>query len=160
MAGSTSLVTQCLFQSTLPVGEATLVMMYFPSNLPFQSTLPAREATSRPEMSTVAPTLFQSTLPAREATKVSGTLDQLPAISIHASRGGSDPLLHQLHSLCNYFNPRFPWGKRRVGVLQVKKADIISIHASREGSDSTIPSSPRSALIFQSTLPAREATVR
>ncbi len=56
-------------------------------------------------------------------------------ISIHASRGGSDQLPH----------PAFLAGK-------------ISIHASRGGSD-TWNSVPRnSSTLFQSTLPAGEAT--
>ena len=34
-----------------------------------------------------------------------------------------------------YFNPRFPWGKRRFGYIYEKIYTRISIHASRGGSD-------------------------
>ena len=82
--------------------------------------------------------LFQSTLPAGEATAVA--IDICPFldfISIHASRGGSDHALTSSHSRYAYFNPRFPRGKR-----------LISAFGSFP-----IP-------LFQSTLPAGEATGR
>ena len=56
-------------------------------------------------------------------------------ISIHASRGGSDRPGGAVHGEQNYFNPRFPWGKRR--------AD---------------PGIAINQLLFQSTLPVGEAT--
>ena len=34
-------------------------------------------------------------------------------ISIHAPRGGSDPVNAQVHTAKGYFNPRSPWGERR-----------------------------------------------
>ena len=64
--------------------------------------------------------LFQSTLPAGEATKMPKDTVLLLFISIHASRGGSDPeFLDKLTDLAS-----------------------ISIHASRGGSDSTVKLSP------------------
>ena len=57
------------------------------------------------------------------------------AISIHASRGGSDRQSH-IHSSCkSNFNPRFPRGKRPVKRPPPPEPTPISIHASRGGSD-------------------------
>ena len=56
-------------------------------------------------------------------------------ISIHASRGGSDPPLYLPIEKQKYFNPRFPWGKRPRKVCVARWYGYISIHASRGGSD-------------------------
>ena len=80
---------------------------------------------------------FQSTLPARGATcRVPDGRPRHP-ISIHAPRTGSD-------------------------VLADRRRDhqAISIHAPRTGSDSFVDSLFNEARIFQSTLPARGATMR
>ena len=125
--------------------------------------------------------LFQSTLPAREAT-----ISAVPAlftddISIHASREGSDLCKTVPDFTDNYFNPRFPRGKRPYtlskgkraakfqSTLPAREATIfrffhtqyfnISIHASREGSDNAFAVLKVADLKFQSTLPAREATL-
>ena len=147
----------------------------------FQSTLPAREATKlikyvRQELE------FQSTLPAREATCEEVSVYSTQRISIHASREGSDPAgpvnqaknsvfqstlpareatsgIGILRSHVKDFNPRFPRGKRLLTWSVLNAIISISIHASREGSDmrSSYPSASRN--LFQSTLPAREATI-
>ena len=80
--------------------------------------------------------LFQSTLPAGEATvEVMKDLDAL-TISIHASRGGSDSSADIDAPMTNNFNPRFPRGKRP-----------------------SYPSGFCFVILFQSTLPAGEATL-
>ena len=79
--------------------------------------------------------LFQSTLPAREATSVARDCKG----SVH-------------------FNPRFPRGKRPPHQHQYRCDTPISIHASREGSDGKGFEFIHGLAIFQSTLPAREAT--
>ena len=79
--------------------------------------------------------IFQSTLPVGEATAGATVIAYIVGISIHASRGGSDPDKYvmrmggwsfqstlpvgeatresaEFDSAKNYFNPRFPWGKR------------------------------------------------
>ena len=61
--------------------------------------------------------LFQSTLPAREATVSESARTRYLHISIHASREGSDSSSHLLLSALEYFNPRFPRGKRRRSVV-------------------------------------------
>ena len=70
-----------------------------------------REATLL-SFATASPGIFQSTLPVREATEVDHVPALMAAISIHASREGSD----MEDGTC-------------------VDADGISIHASREGSD-------------------------
>ena len=124
--------------------------------------------------------LFQSTLSVRRATKANNKIYKNEQISIHALREESDKtvgqytglkdkfqstlsvrratFLHQhMDSSWYYFNPRSPWGERRVvtssavnaiefqSTLSVRRAtrtpskniknNIISIHALREESD-------------------------
>ena len=81
--------------------------------------------------------LFQSTLPARGATTLPSGLLIVRSISIHAPREGSDVI------------------DVRPGLI----APRISIHAPREGSDELRPLSSSSRRSFQSTLPARGATI-
>ena len=147
----------------------------------FQSTLPARGAT-RPQITVRASPIFQSTLPARGATTTETTSraymrdfnprsphgerpggqarrrnqhpisihaprtgsDDRPRrnrrglrISIHAPRTGSDRIFGDLQAFAMDFNPRSPHGERRSLVMAVI-----------------------SRCLFQSTLPARGATVR
>ena len=78
---------------------------------------------------------FQSTLPAREATNGHLRAKGKIAISIHASREGSDQGRSGKRRADTDFNPRFPRGKRLIVTYRKKN----------------IP-------LFQSTLPAREAT--
>ena len=123
------------FQSTLPVGEATgfavqhfAVLLHFNPRFPWGKRLPApagRKILFR----------FQSTLPVGEATPIAKCPVNLVAISIHASRGGSDVLLAIWQPDSLDFNPRFPWGKRPEYFDTVADDLLISIHASRGGSD-------------------------
>ena len=57
-------------------------------------------------------------------------------ISIHAPRGGSDPMDDANQQGSNDFNPRSPWGERPYPCDAADDDDIISIHAPRGGSDS------------------------
>ena len=101
----------------------------------FQSTFPAGEATYDNNPILKWCMTFQSTLPVGEATPFMPEHRLEEHISIHAFRGESDPNSPTEPCPFKYFNPRFPRGKRpgmRVGeMLQ---------------------------LLFQSTLPAGEAT--
>ena len=92
---------------------------------------------------TTPPLLFQSTLPAREATPIPGILGDDKAISIHASREGSDNAIIAETANKVYFNPRFPRGKRLQEFLGFRVIQEISIHASREGSDQGVHASPQ-----------------
>ena len=129
---------QAVFQSTLPAGEATQrsvvnqpLLEDFNPRFPrgkrrdkkeayldaykFQSTPPAGEATRKSRPGLTSPT-FQSTLPVGEATEeVFPSIPQVE-ISIHASRGGSDPAPVGIIQVPIYFNPRFPRGKRLRGL--------------------------------------------
>ena len=85
-------------------------------------------------------------------------LSSTPIISIHAPRGGSDPLIKFLVKVldisihaprggsdvgcsvwktqdCTDFNPRSPWGERQDGTEAEEQNADISIHAPRGGSD-------------------------
>ena len=100
----------------------------------FQSTLPARGATpARPSWRLRS--TFQSTLPARGATASPWNSLEIPHISIHAPREGSDSGINTFIWFVCHFNPRSPRGERHhlPGVLTILKP--ISIHAPREGSD-------------------------
>ena len=147
------------FQSTLPVGGATIEGTAIRVILGFQSTLPVGGATCLPLMlvevsdnfnprspwgerpifsaSPLGTFLFQSTLPVGGAT--GGTVKRHEGcnISIHAPRGGSDiarycNIFNELH-----FNPRSPWGSDPLRKLR------------------SVP-----PLQFQSTLPVGGATAR
>ena len=127
-----------VFQSTLPAGEATsssvgwmMYRSYFNPRFP-RGKRPSSQASASFEV------LFQSTLPAGEATGSGRCIDSVHQISIHASRGGSD----------RHFNRDDVFG------------DPISIHASRGGSDPSTCRKSRQVILFQSTLPAGEATFR
>ena len=80
--------------------------------------------------------LFQSTLPARGATGRWRSAIQQSGISIHAPRTGSDAQNLVWKQLYIYFNPRSPHGERLFVLSQLRRLRI-----------------------FQSTLPARGATL-
>ena len=101
----------------------------------FQSTPPARGATFGGALM-VSVFLFQSTPPARGATQMLLMWQLLIKISIHAPREGGDE--HAISSISGFF---------------------ISIHAPREGGDGVVLLSFLSCSVFQSTPPARGATL-
>ena len=150
---------RCLkFQSTLPVGEATFSPCGKPFGvLDFNPRFPWGKR--RGSLPIPSPSFtFQSTLPVGEATREAPNSGSFQHISIHASRGGSDVIRTHKPETSSYFNPRFPWGKRRQvhdGFVVVVK---ISIHASRGGSDHLDEDNDAAWKKFQSTLPVGEAT--
>ena len=126
---------------------------------------------------------FNPRSPHGERPRTGTSPDNWTCISIHAPRTGSDVLpavtvkVHQ-----GYFNPRSPHGERRYGLeYRFEDGIVISIHAPRTGSDaiksgvfaplrisihaprtgSDIAMLPitRGVVKFQSTLPARGATL-
>ena len=134
-----------------------------------------------PPPSSPARAIFQSTLPARGATRTEARQELDGAISIHAPRTGSDvPFVRAAPGLIyfnprsphgerrdgeaaaaewRYFNPRSPHGERR-GIRERAAAPTeISIHAPRTGSDRIFGDLQAFAMEFQSTLPARGATL-
>ena len=62
-------------------------------------------------------------------------------------------------SIC-YFNPRSPWGERRLGYPKQYVRQTISIHAPRGGSDECGKTQPQGEKEFQSTLPVGGATTQ
>ena len=122
----------------------------------FQSTLPARGATRLRQKYWTSP-LFQSTLPARGATDNSLHMPNRSSISIHAPREGSDCARLQGFPDRWDFNPRSPRGERH------RHHDLFPLPGRFQ---STLPA--RGATVdlsqkgfkagFQSTLPARGAT--
>ena len=170
-----------IFQSTLPAREATLPPALrclwstnfnprFPrgkrppfgslssSQTEFQSTLPAREATFGTTLS-ASSRAFQSTLPAREATQRDPNIPHRFAISIHASREGSD-IGKDTKSIDGFnFNPRFPRGKRHTQEgIHPKKHWYFNPRFPR-GKRHKLHRKLHPKTEFQSTLPAREATL-
>ena len=104
------------FQSTLPVGGATSGTI-FPRihNTDFNPRSPWGERpTSRHHVTPIVP--FQSTLPVGGATLMFRLACLDPIISIHAPRGGSDQVRIEARDQGWNFNPRSPWGERRVPV--------------------------------------------
>ena len=100
---------------------------------------------------------FQSTLPAGEATSLWFCLPRPSEISIHASRGGSDLRRRSLSWILYNFNPRFPRGKRPVPVMS--PAPINLFQSTLPAGEATVFSSiSKDMEVFQSTLPAGEAT--
>ena len=101
-----------VFQSTLPVGEATAwLARFFRVQHDFNPRFPwGKRHKAQPKMHTSR--IFQSTLPVGEATLPAPKNSRIIHISIHASRGGSDRIPCIPGGFLNDFNPRFPWGKR------------------------------------------------
>ena len=101
----------------------------------FQSTLSVRRATYLPFFITLI-ARFQSTLSVRRATRKFPYPTNRLQISIHALREESDWITIRFSERLSYFNPRSPWGERRL-------TDAKSLIKS----------------IFQSTLSVRRATI-
>ena len=77
----------------------------------FQSTLPVGGATLS-DLLTAAHRLISIHAPRGGSDRQDGGQGNVPPISIHAPRGGSDPVLVLLFLLLSDFNPRSPWGER------------------------------------------------
>ena len=124
-----------IFQSTLPVGEATgLRRDYLFLRGNFNPRFPWGKR-PKDRLNASCHLAFQSTLPVGEATISSVFRLFGNTISIHASRGGSDAERDANCGRQHHFNPRFPWGKRRREYVEFCHTMGISIHASRGGSD-------------------------
>ena len=124
---------------------------------------------------------FQSTPPARGATRRSRhVISTVVGISIHAPREGGDHRHLRLCGTGGHFNPRPPRGGRRPAWHRPPASSIsihapreggdsqsillkaqrgISIHAPREGGDGLTAGAYHVNLAFQSTPPARGATL-
>ena len=83
-----------------------------------------------------------------------------PSISIHAPRTGSDVPRRRPARRQEHFNPRSPHGERLAFCDFSPAQSRISIHAPRTGSDRAGCAAQPLDGRFQSTLPARGATIR
>ena len=103
---------------------------------------------------------FQSTPPARGATHLSDMRNGAESISIHAPREGGRQRPRKIRQSPQYISIHAPreggdWFRNIGEYYKVQ----ISIHAPREGGDSEECTNPRTAVLFQSTPPARGATM-
>ena len=157
MPASTVIIAMGNFNPRFPRGKRRCVRFSFWMSLLFQSTLPAGEATGLTQTS-IHWSKFQSTLPAGEATPHPLQQASHCQISIHASRGGSDP--GSLFCFTGHFSfqSTLPAGEATYQSVHSRQRGKISIHASRGGSDDDGRFFFTHDDTFQSTLPAGEAT--
>ena len=128
------------------------------NNFLFQSTLPARGAT-RFACRFVRKSTFQSTLPARGATFCARASRADSLISIHAPREGSDGTRDSANFRAPNFNPRSPRGERRCRMHPHANSPLHFNPRSPRGERPLILNRCKLIKQFQSTLPARGATL-
>ena len=128
--------------------------------LRFQSTHPARGATGRFRTGALFPRYFNPRTP-RGVRRIGYGGVYIPCdISIHAPREGCDCAERCGYALWHlHFNPRTPRGVRRFDHMIVNILGTISIHAPREGCDFAFAGWGHALGEFQSTHPARGATL-
>ena len=78
---------------------------------------------------------FQSTPSVGRATESKSQSTSFVNISIHALRGEGDQLVGIYFEEVIYFNPRPPWGGRRIPKIAKRLERVISIHALRGEGD-------------------------
>ena len=126
----------------------------------FQSTLPARGATADCGIGRFVAVNFNPRSPHGERRHYRRAEGNSKSISIHAPRTGSDRKANGNVTDLPYFNPRSPHGERRRQYQLLSERAYFnprSPHGERP-SQRLLKRSRRS--LFQSTLPARGATVR
>ena len=146
-----------VFQSTLPVWGATpLCMACGPSPLNFNPRSPCGERPGRSSCRRATHD-FNPRSPCGERLDVPHVLHDVPAISIHAPRVGSDRQALLRNSACLSFQSTLPvWGATHQPP-EPRQLLRISIHAPRVGSDDQREMQGGTAA-FQSTLPVWGAT--
>ena len=145
------------FQSTLPVGGATNVIVSKHADAMISIHAPRGGSDSRAAISRFTSMLFQSTLPVGGATGFAEVLTHSFRISIHAPRGGSDLLSHLAPPFRGYFNPRSPWGERLASAPVVCTPQHFNPR-SPWGERRSESSRCFKYSVFQSTLPVGGAT--
>ena len=145
------------FQSTLPVGGATIWTSTARPTPGFQSTLPVGGATTRsrgarrPEDISIHAPRGGSDMDIFFCPK------SVLKISIHAPRGGSDSFAPERYQRYSNFNPRSPWGERHFSTDFPFWSDGFQSTLPVGGATS-ITGSDRFSTSFQSTLPVGGAT--
>ena len=134
------------FNPRSPWGERPSNYYFFTVAQKFQSTLPVGGAT----LFVIGEILlyeFQSTLPVGGATAEGAATRALLQISIHAPRGGSDIFRHLQSGLPSSFQSTLPVGGATQRVYRCITVKNISIHAPRGGSDDAAQNSRLDSLI-------------
>ena len=124
-----------IFQSTLPVGGATICHVINPLFVIFQSTLPVGGATTGFGDRQCGADDFNPRSPWGERPGRHGTDADHRTISIHAPRGGSDGFWGFLEARRKKFQSTLPVGGATAVSGTFGQLMIISIHAPRGGSD-------------------------
>ena len=170
-----------IFQSTLPARGATCRWRSLSAVYSFQSTLPARGATlssieliqrdkhfnprsPRGERLTcriliLTLRVFQSTLPARGATRTVLAAGESHKFQSTLPARGATSFRRSFRHLIPHFNPRSPRGERPRASGCTLPAIAHFNPRSPRGERRTSPLSSRRVKSFQSTLPARGATI-
>ena len=148
------------FQSTLPVGEATVVANESGNSpIDFNPRFPWGKRPVRPSKGEEQQH-FNPRFPWGKRHEGYDVVTRSDYISIHASRGGSDISICKGWTISSGFQSTLPVGEATYeGYDVVTRSDYISIHASRGGSDLKSARLARRMTVFQSTLPVGEATI-
>ena len=108
--------------------------------------------------SPLASSKFQSTHPLRDATADLKSSSFIKVISIHAPLTGCDSMIYHVSSSRRNFNPRTPYGMRRLGArLATQRRDFNP--RTPYGMRRPVSAILLTFSIFQSTHPLRDATV-
>ena len=103
-----------LFQSTHPVWDATPTSRIIAVYLQISIHASRMGCDAQAALDKAAQAVFQSTHPVWDATSTTCNVGAHPAISIHASRMGCDCSVFCSSKLYTDFNPRIPYGMRRL----------------------------------------------
>ena len=123
----------------------------------FQSTLPARGATCAPGSTPRPARNFNPRSPHGERHERIEKNENLQAISIHAPRTGSDCWAATCRGTPAHFNPRSPHGERLRSAFMV--VSLVIFQSTLPARGATVARQVKHAVAqFQSTLPARGAT--
>ena len=153
-------IQDCIISIHAPrTGSDTTPRMRSTTTRHFNPRSPHGERRAASSVREVRP-LFQSTLPARGATLQANLASGHRYISIHAPRTGSDVVEVYNVVAHNQISIHAPRTGSDGSYFQIPHTMGISIHAPRTGSDIRMCCCRLSRKRFQSTLPARGATIR
>ena len=125
-----------IFQSTLPAGEATIQSRFLWTFLyDFNPRFPRGKRLHLDSDGLEKNIDFNPRFPRGKRQHNITAYRPLKGISIHASRGGSDPFSYRGQWLQLQFQSTLPAGEATLSTDKKKKILDISIHASRGGSD-------------------------
>ena len=147
------------FNPRSPHGERRIALLYSHQRKPhFNPRSPHGERRHNDGRQPESHTAFQSTLPARGATRRKRRRGRQFFHFNPRSPHGERLRMPAERCWIKNFNPRSPHGERLVLNAPLLRR-LISIHAPRTGSDQTLDKFRVVAQKFQSTLPARGATI-